>query len=280
MKRRLTSSKPDLRIKAPRSPIGVERKFAADIDKMMKAMAKQYKRQTIQALNKGTVEKFADAAPSEFFDAQRGNYASIFLKLSKAVQRKLLRRFTNARIEALVNQRLTEADKSNKDRLYSRIQAALGVSADELKATEGMQATRNALIKETTQWITKTRDETLEFFTANTLRAMTLGQGLDTIMSQFDEMEETRRNHAKFVARNQINNYNSVMTKTRAQEVGVDEAYWRTEGDDLVRESHADRNGKKFKLSEGCYSSKDGLHLLPGVDYNCRCDYDLIIPQD
>jgi len=279
MKRNLTASRPT-RIKAPKSPRGVERKFAADVTGMVALMARIYRKQAIEALNAGTIEKFADAAPQAVLDAQSGNYAKIFLKLSGAVQRKLLSRFSNTRIDEMVGRRLNETDKSNSKRLYAAIESKLGVSAKELAATEGMKATRNALIAETAKWIQKTRDETLEFFTANTLRAMTLGQGLDTIMSEFDGMVEERKNHARFVAQNQINNYNSIMTKTRAQEVGVSRAIWITEGDDRVRESHADRDGREFDLAKGCYSSKDGEHLLPGVDYNCRCDYDLIIPND
>lgn len=279
MKRNLTSTD-DKSILAPQSPRAVENKFARDVGEMIALMARIYRRQAIEALNATTINKFADALPSEFADAQQGNYAKIFLKLSAAVQRKILKRFTNTRVDALVNKRLSEADKSNRERLYGKIEKAIGVSAKELAATEGMKATRNALNAETAQWIKKTRDETLEYFTANTLRAMTLGQGLDTIMEEFDGMVEERKGHARFVARNQINNYNSIMTKTRAIEVGVTKAIWRTQGDDVVRESHADRDGKEFDLNKGLYSSKDGLHLLPQVDYNCRCDYELIIPKD
>lgn len=280
MKRNLTASRPTT-IKAPKSPRAVERKFAADVGGMIEMMGRIYRKQAIESLNKSTVEKFADALPAvEILDAQSGNYAKIFLRLSKAVQKKLLARFSNTRIDVMVAQRLNETDKSNSSRFYAAVESKLGISAKELAATEGMKTTRNALIAETAEWIKKTRDETLDFFTANTLRAMTLGQGLDTIMSEFDGMVETRKNHGRFVAQNQINNYNSVMSKTRAQEVGITRARWITEGDDRVRESHADRDGKEFDLAKGLYSSKDGLNLLPGVDFNCRCDYEMIVPED
>jgi SPP1 gp7 family putative phage head morphogenesis protein len=271
MKRNLTASR-EHRFKAPQVARGIEKQFGDDVAAMIDAMARSYRRGAIDALHVSTINKFADA--------QAGNYASIFLKLSKSVQRKLLRRFANKRIEAMVNNRLTKADKSNSARLYAKIAQRVGFSAKELAATEGMTATRNALIAETANWIKKTRDETLEHFTANTLHAMTRGEGIDKIMEKFDGMVETRKNHARFVAQNQINNFNSIVTKTRAVEVGVTRAIWRTEGDDRVRDSHADRDGKEFDLREGCFSSLDGVSLLPQVDYNCRCDYELIIPAD
>lgn len=271
MQRSLTSSnqKP---FRTPQVQKGIESQFVSDCRAMIEAMAKQYRNATLGSLHVSTINKFADA--------QSGNYATVFTKLAKNVQRKLLRRFSNQRIEAMVNKRLTEADKSNKARLYGKIAQRVGISATELAATEGMKATRNALIKETAQWIQKSRDETLQFFTSNTLASMTRGKGLDDLMSQFDDMTETRKNQAAFTAQNQINNYNSIMTKTRAQEVGITKAIWRTEGDDRVRDSHADREGKEFDLNVGCYSSLDGEYLLPQVDFNCRCDYEMVIPED
>jgi len=117
-------------------------------------------------------------------------------------------------------------------------------------------------------------------YTANSLRAMTQGSSLAEIMEQFDGLVEKRKNHAKFTARNQIANFNSITTKLRAQNLGITRARWITSHDERVRPCHDVRNGKEFDLDKGLYSSCDGEWLLPGVDYQCRCDYELIIPAD
>ena len=109
---------------------------------------------------------------------------------------------------------------------------------------------------------------------------MAQGDSLDTIVSQFDGLVAKRKNHAKFLARNQVQNYNSVTTKIRAQNLGITKAVWITAGDERVRPSHADREDKEFDLSEGLYSSFDDKYLLPGTDYNCRCTYEMIIPSE
>lgn len=279
MKRQI-KAKRKTSIVAPKASRSSERMFASEVETMVEMMGRIFKNQALKALNVSTINKFADAAPQEFADAQTGNFSSIFLKLSRAVKKKLLSRFNNSRLEDLVARMLKSSDDNTRDRLYKMIQSKVGISADELAATEGMKAHRNALIKETAQWIQKTRDETLEYFTSNSLRAMTLGQSIDDVMANFDGMVEERKGQARFVAQNQINNFNSVMTKTRAQELGVTKARWRTEQDDKVRESHADRDGKVFDLSKGCYSGIDGKWLLPQVDYNCRCDYELILDDE
>lgn len=271
MKRLIKTSK-RTRIKTPKAARQFERQFAAEMESMIVAMGRIYKNQAIKGMNATTVKKFADA--------QTGNFSSVFIKLSNATKRKLLKRFNNSRLEAIAAKYLLASDENSKRRLYAMIESKVGISAKELAATEGMQSFRNAMIKETAVWIQKTRDETLDFFTSNTLRAMTLGQDITTITDNFDSLVETRKGQARFVAQNQVNNFNSIMTKTRAQELGIQKARWITEQDDLVRGSHADRDGKVFDLAKGLYSSVDGQWLLPQVDYNCRCDYELILDDN
>jgi SPP1 gp7 family putative phage head morphogenesis protein len=159
------------------------------------------------------------------------------------------------------------------------MEKSVGISRQELEATEGLTFQINAYKLETEQWIKKLRDDTLQQFTSSTLRSMAEGKGLPEILSQFDGLVETRRGQAKMVARTQISTFNSLTTKARAQNLGVTMAGWQTSSDERVRPSHEARNGKPFKLSEGLYSSVDGKTLLPGVDFNCRCDYVLIIPK-
>ena len=108
---------------------------------------------------------------------------------------------------------------------------------------------------------------------------MAEGESLESILSKFDGMIEKRKGHAKMVARTQITTFNSLTTKARAKNLGIDTAVWLTSEDERVRPAHAARNGKEFTLSDGLHSSIDGKTLLPGVDYQCRCDYRLIIPK-
>lgn len=259
-------------VKAPNSLKTDEREFGEQLDTMISMMSRQWKNQTLLALNKGTVDKFADA--------QVGNYAKIFTTLTNRVKRKLLRRFSNDRLTDFVTQMLTRVDDRNRKQLYSRIEQKIGISTERLTKQEAMKAGTNALITETVQWVQKLRDDTLTNYTANSLRAMALGQSLDEVMTQFDGLVEKRKNHAKMVARTQIANFNSILTKTRAQNLGITHAIWDSSEDGRVRPSHADREGKEFDLSKGCYSRLDGKWMLPGVDYSCRCTYHLIIPED
>lgn len=266
MQRQLKAPKTTL-TKAPEAPKTEEREFGDIIEKMVAQMAQRWRNQVLGAMTRAEENKFADA-----------NYARNLLGLASRVKRKLLKQFTNDRLERLSSRITSKVDNRNKAELYRRVENTIGISRKELEASEGLTYQINALTLETAQWVKKLRDETLEQWTANTLRMMAEGQSLEQIMSQFDDMVEKRKNHGKMVARTQIASFNSLTTKARAQNLGIEKAVWVTSKDERVRESHKARDGEEFELGVGLYNSRDGKTLLPGIDYNCRCDYRLIIP--
>ena len=288
MKRQITTEK-GASIKSPRSPRGIENELADMIEFMVAQMAKRFQNQVLGQLQARTVDKFADSSVAaayafsrrgdrvihsggesyNFADAQTGNFASILLRLAKSAKKSILKQFSNGRLESISQSVLAKLDKKTKREFYERVAGKTGIDVTSLIASEGMKSTTNALVAETAQWIQTLRDDTFQRFTNNTLFAMSQGESLDTIVGSFDTIVKERKNHAKFLARNQVQNYNSITTKIRAQNLGITEAVWETAGDERVRPSHRDRDGKTFKLAEGLYSSLDSIHLLPGVDYNC-----------
>lgn len=289
MMREIKAEKPTP-IKGPKSPRAIENEMGDFLSFMVDQMAQRYRNQVLDQLNVSTVEKFADEAPDpvdavtlarhEFKDAQTGNFAAILLRLAKKTKRKLLKQFDDTRIEAEIRKQLGKLDRKSREDFYSRIAAKVGIDVKDLIAREGLKSTTNALMLETAQWVKTLRDEALESFTNNTLFAMSQGESLDTIVGKFSEVVSERKNHARFLARNQVQNYNSVTTKIRAQNLGITKAVWLTAGDERVRPAHAARDGKEFDLDKGLYSSADGKTLLPGTDYNCRCTYEMVIPSE
>lgn len=289
MKREIKAERPTP-IKAPKSPRSIENEMGDFLSFMVEQMAQRYRNQVLDQLNVSTVDKFADEAldPADvvtlsshaFKDAQTGNFAAILLRLAKKTKRKLLKQFDDTRIEAETRKQLSKLDRKSREAFYSRIAAKVGIDVKDLIAREGLKSNTNALILEASQWVKKLRDESIEGFTNNTLFGMAQGDSLDTIVGQFDGLVAKRKNHAKFLARNQVQNYNSITTKLRAQNLGITKAVWITAGDERVRPSHEDRDGKEFDLSVGLHSSIDGETTLPGLPPNCRCTYELIIPAE
>lgn len=84
----------------------------------------------------------------------------------------------------------------------------------------------------------------------------------DDISAQFDVTDS----QAARIARDQTSKLNGQLTMLRQTELGVQKYRWITAGDDRVRESHAEKNGKVFEWSD---PPNDTGH--PGEDINCRC---------
>jgi SPP1 gp7 family putative phage head morphogenesis protein len=277
-------------VKAPEPMKSVERELAEAMESMVNGMARKFRSKVFGELQQSTINKFATedngamianlkSKGYEFADAQIGNFAAVYLTLADRVRRELVRKYDDKRLEKLAKDKTGKVNKRNKSEFYRRIANRIGISREELEATEGLTFQINAYQLETYQWIRKMRDETLQQWTSNTLRLMAEGKSLPEVLSQFDNMVEQRRGHAKMVARTQISTFNSLVSKTRARNLGIEKAVWVTSRDERVRPAHEARDGKEFNLADGSYSSIDGKTLLPGTDYNCRCDYKMIIPD-
>lgn len=256
-----------IRVKAAQK--GLERQFAQDSGKMITNIFSQLENGTVKKLNKGTVQKFRDA--------QVGNYAVIYNRLAKDVIKKIKKRYSDERVKRLVESYLDKQDKANAQNLYNAIEKQIGISSKQLLAQEGLKAQRNALLLESVEWMKRQRDDAISFYTANTLRVMASGGGLTELSSVIREMKGKRVDQAKFNARNQINNFNTFLTKKRAENLGITQGIWITAGDERVRPSHAAQDGKTFDLDKGRFVN--GRWLLPGQDYNCRCTMYLVIPE-
>jgi len=271
LKRQLQASK-QTKIKAPRPLKSVESNFAKILKQMIDQIHTRFVNQAIDGLNKNTVDKFQDG--------QIGNFGVIFLKIANKVKRKLLRQYSDDRIDNLVETMTTQVDSRNQDLLYKLIEDEIGIPAKELISSEGLTPNINALILETQQWVKKLRDDTIGYFTNTILRGMAEGKTLPEIQKNLNVETKKRKNNANMVSRTQVNTFNSLSTKIRAQNLGITKAIWVTSRDERVRESHKARDGKEFDLDKGLYSSIDGKTLLPSLEINCRCGYILIIPEE
>jgi SPP1 gp7 family putative phage head morphogenesis protein len=103
--------------------------------------------------------------------------------------------------------------------------------------------------------------------------------GTDLASGRFSKTE----NRARLIARDQIGKFNGGLTNIRQQSIGVTTYYWRTAGDERVRESHDVLDGMLCQWDDdSVYSEDDGetwesrnsigaYEGPPGEDYQCRC---------
>ena len=115
--------------------------FEQEIENFLLFMSEQigqrFNNQVLKKLNQTTVEKFQDA--------QTGNFAVIFRALSKYAIRRLLKQFSNKRIEQYLNALYKRIDKANQSTFYKTIENDLGISIKDIIKTDGL----NSFINET-----------------------------------------------------------------------------------------------------------------------------------
>lgn len=259
-------------LKAVPYPRGFEKQFESMLAKMTEEASKQYFNNTIKKLNVSTVEKFSDA--------QMGNWATVFSKLDAQAQRSIRKRFNKQRMNKEVSRILNSVNRNNQMSLFTSIEDKIGINVASMIAQEGLTPQINALIIETQKWVQKNLDDNLAYFANNSLRMMAEGASYDDLIDGFNKESAKQVTQSRFIARNQLSSFNGISNKIRAQKVGIRQAVWVTAGDERVRVSHDDRDGKTFDLDKGLYSSKDGKWLIPGQDYNCRCISKMIIPEE
>jgi len=246
--------------KAVAYPKGFERKFAKALSDMVELMTEQFENETLEKMRQKDINQFEDS----------DNFADRFQRLSKESREKIVKRFSNERISRLVKSILKPLASVNKRQIMEGLQDIGSVSIQEA-ANSNMKMTEDALIAETEEWAIKLRDDTLSEYVASTLRSMVMGEKFEEVVKSYRATGKQRKNHAKFVARNQLSTYNALLSKRRYENLGIKKAIWSSANDERVRPSHAERDGKEFDISKGLYSKLDGKTLTTGLDYNCRC---------
>ena len=94
------------------------------------------------------------------------------------------------------------------------------------------------------------------------------------IMSERTDVTDSR---ARLIARDQVAKLNGNLTQERQKDIGVEGYIWRTVGDERVRETHEEVDGKFFSW-DNPPDDTDGNH--PGEDYQCRCWAEPVLPEE
>lgn len=239
---------------------------------MVEQTEKRFRNNVLLALNKKTIKKFT------VHDSQDGNFAVIVQKLAKNVSNKILSQFSDARIKDFVKTLAKSADAVHRSKTLDILSDTIGIDMSDVAG--GMSQTINSEIEIITAWVKQQRNDTLTKFTNNTLQMMSGGASFDDILKNLTSQKKISIRKNKQIARAQMANFNSTLTRTRYGRLGIDEAVWVGADDERERPSHKERNGKMFDLNKGLYSKVDGLTLFPGQDYGCRCVYKAVIPPD
>ncbi len=105
-----------------------------------------------------------------------------------------------------------------------------------------------------------------------TARAFTKRMDPETFAQHLAKRFDVAESRARFIARDQLGKLWGQLNAVRQRGIGVTKFIWSTMGDERVRPMHEDLEGKKCDYDNPPVVNPAGDRLLPGEDYNCRCD--------
>ncbi len=176
-------------------------------------------------------------------------------------------------VEAEADKIAAQLDAENKAKVSAAFRSAVGIPLilDEpwlARELTNFSRQNAALVKNVTDQFMRQTEETVFRGLRRGLRHEEIAQSILGTAKDF-ETKASRFSSAKsriqLIARDQVNKLNGRLTELRQTNAGIQEYRWRTVGDDRVRPSHRELNGKKYSWD------KPPSVGHPGEDINCRC---------
>lgn len=151
--------------------------------------------------------------------------------------------------------------------------------AVKFEPTVAMSEAFQASLAENVGLIKSIPEQYLQQVQGAVMRSYTRGRDLEGLVKSIQRLYPRAANRAVFIARDQSNKANAVVTQARQLELGIVEAVWmHSHAGKVPRPTHVAMNGKIYKVAEGMYDSAVKRWIFPGEEPNCRCTGRSVLP--
>jgi SPP1 gp7 family putative phage head morphogenesis protein len=182
-------------------------------------------------------------------------------------------------------------DGKTKAAIERLVGDAMGVDVAKILNQEGLTDIVDAGVAANVQLIKSIPKQYLDKVEMIITQEGTKGRSGKSLIKQIQEVYPVTERRARVIARDQTSKLNGDITRQRQVAAGIRGYRWRTVGDNAVRETHKERNGKVYAWNPEDVGKKleDGTVMLdpeaddighPGEDYQCRCVAEPIIELD
>lgn len=186
----------------------------------------------------------------------------------------------------IASEMVRKADTQNRTKIIEQLNKKFGIDMPEMFGKEGIEPIVKANIAKNATLIKSIPEEFTKNIESIIYGAVSSGQGYKAIEAQIKGVEGIKSvfgkldDRIKLIARNEVSSINGQINKTRMQNIGITKFEWVTAGDERVRDSHANLDGQVFDWNNPP-SNERGEKIIPGQDFNCRCQSVAVIePQD
>ena len=134
------------------------------------------------------------------------------------------------------------------------------------------------LMREQKFWICSLPGDAADKIQSYMTEATIRGDRWETLVDKILKIPGMNYRRAKLIARTEGAKAASILTQARAQSIGCTHFIWRAVLDNRTRPSHRAMNGHVCEYARP--PIVEGLPLIPGQTYNCRCHAEPIINED
>lgn len=248
------------------NPAATADKYRADLDRLVRAMLKEYERETTKLFR-----QLGDQIPDVTQDASLVSQARI---LFSWLGKKYAKIFSE-RAPEITKRMINGASLANKVQLgesLKKISGGLTIPVPTMTAT--LAEKLKASTVENVALITNISQQYQERITGAVMRSIQSGgNGAQDILEEVRKIGGMSERRAQLVARDQVAKVTSALNVERSKAAGIKQWSWvHSGGGAEPRKMHLDLDGKVFNYSDPPpVIAEDGTRGYPGYLPNCRC---------
>ncbi|MEE3609691.1 phage minor head protein [Avibacterium paragallinarum] len=198
---------------------------------------------------------------SQFHDAANDDRTALLDKLNRLGEKKI------DEMASRIAGGFTQRAKAQHDNDFSqRLQQATGLDLKSyIQSNPTVNDKVNQLAQANVQLIKSIHNQYLDKVQTVVHQSVLNGKLNRDLLKSLKEIGNITEKRAKLIARDQSSKFNGAIDQAQQEALGITHYIWSTSGDERVRESHAENEGKIFSWA----SPPPTGH--PTHEVNCRC---------
>lgn len=269
--KRAIEKKPSIRKKKPqqqRFPANQERAYRRYLANYVKKLRELVSERLLPRLEELSRDAYRDLPAGARADAWPTDLARII----NGIVVEFGRFYTREELEDFAFSLGSDVSDVNREAIELQMKRLTGV---DVLTSEPWLQTQLAAFQQRNYDLIKTIEER-EIARLNNIvsNGFAAGDRWETISEEIQSSFDIAESDADRIARDQVSKLNGEMTKLRQSELGIAQYVWSTVGDERVRETHAENDGKTFSWSDPPATGH------PGEEINCRCTALPVLPGE
>lgn len=248
----------------PRTPVSPEREYQKFCNEFMKEL----KTELLKELPKIQKEYRQE------YELRQDSMSDLMSKIDKAFSRikdRLKGVYQGDKLRRKIERYARLAKKMSVKEFKKSVRTTFGLDVDEdYYNGDFMKNELDKWISENVDLISTLPNQSLDKMKGIIKDGYKKGKSTTDMTKEIMQAYGMEKSHAKFIARDQIEMLCGQITKMQQQDAGITKFKWSTSGDERVRKSHKDLDGKIFSWDKPPRNER-GEAIIPGSDYNCRC---------